>query len=147
MPETTADAIPGIRPEHDHGAHLSGSFVLHHPLIARRTVLIEAVRSPAPVSARVVLPARTMTAGSSMSGRVVIENRHPHRAIQLPGDGHRFLPGVQPGPAGRFHQAVPARRPPACAAPRHLPGRALPGPASPSSHNGPSDPELTVHVS
>jgi len=31
-------------------------------------------RSPAPVSARVVLPSHTMTAGSSMSGRVVVEN-------------------------------------------------------------------------
>jgi hypothetical protein len=31
-------------------------------------------RSPAPVSARVVLPSHMMTAGSSMSGRVAVEN-------------------------------------------------------------------------
>jgi hypothetical protein len=43
-----------------------------------------AFRFPAPISARVVLPARTMTAGSSMSGRVVIEN-NTGRAIHTTG--------------------------------------------------------------
>ena len=38
MVEMPAHAIPGVRLEHDHGAHLSGSFVLHHPLIACRTI-------------------------------------------------------------------------------------------------------------
>jgi hypothetical protein len=36
------------------------------------------VRSPAPISARLVPPARTMTAGSSMAGHVVIENNTGH---------------------------------------------------------------------
>jgi hypothetical protein len=38
--------------------------------------------SPAPLSARVILPSRTVTAGSSLSGRVVVENNtgHPVRA-------------------------------------------------------------------
>jgi hypothetical protein len=31
MPETRAHAISGVRLEHDHGAHLSGAFMLHHP--------------------------------------------------------------------------------------------------------------------
>lgn len=35
-------------------------------------------RSSAPMSARVVLPARTMTAGSSMPGRVVVQNNTGH---------------------------------------------------------------------
>jgi len=39
---------------------------------------------PAPISARVVLPARTMTAGSSMPGRVVVEN-DTGRAIHTSG--------------------------------------------------------------
>lgn len=43
-----------------------------------------AVGSPAPISARVVLPARTMTAGSSMAGHVVIEN-NTGRAIHTSG--------------------------------------------------------------
>jgi hypothetical protein len=41
-------------------------------------------RSPAPISARVVLPSRTMTAGSSMSGRVVAEN-DTGQSIRVPG--------------------------------------------------------------
>src|SRR6266487_4384768 len=40
--------------------------------------------SSAPMSARVVLPSRTMTAGSSMSGRVVVENSTGH-AIHVTG--------------------------------------------------------------
>ncbi len=43
-----------------------------------------AVRAPGPISARVVLPARTMTAGSSMSGHVVVEN-DTGRAIRASG--------------------------------------------------------------
>ena len=40
-------------------------------------------RSPAPLSARVVLPSRAMTAGSSMPARVVIDNNtgHPIHAV------------------------------------------------------------------
>jgi len=41
-------------------------------------------RSPAPLAARMVLPSRTMTAGSSMSGRVVVEN-NTGRAIHVSG--------------------------------------------------------------
>jgi hypothetical protein len=45
------------------------------PAASAHTMLPAAPRrSPAPVSARVVLPSHTMTAGSSMSGRVVVEN-------------------------------------------------------------------------
>jgi hypothetical protein len=41
-------------------------------------------RSSAPMSARVVLPSRTMTAGSSMSGRVVVEqHRACHPRVRL----------------------------------------------------------------
>src|SRR6266567_4659725 len=43
-----------------------------------------AVRAAGPISARVVLPARTMTAGSSMSGHVVVEN-DTGRAIRASG--------------------------------------------------------------
>ncbi|HVB43175.1 MAG TPA: hypothetical protein VNF47_10775 [Streptosporangiaceae bacterium] len=43
-----------------------------------------AVRAPAPISARVVLPERAMTAGSSMSGHVVVEN-DTGRAIRTSG--------------------------------------------------------------
>src|SRR5450631_824313 len=38
MPEKSAHAISSAPLEHDHEAHLSGSFVLHHPLIAGRTI-------------------------------------------------------------------------------------------------------------
>ena len=64
MPETPAHAIPGVRLEHDHGALLSGSFVLHHPLIAGRTIAwpsagLAGVRAqtPAPWSHSVVTAA------------------------------------------------------------------------------------------
>ena len=43
-----------------------------------------AVRAPGPISARVVLPERAMTAGSSMSGHVVVEN-DTGRAIRTSG--------------------------------------------------------------
>ena len=39
MTQSPASAIPGVRLEHDHRAHLSGSFVLHHPLITGRTIV------------------------------------------------------------------------------------------------------------
>src|ERR1022692_52305 len=39
MPQTPARAIPGVRLKHDHRAHLSGSSVLHHPLIAGGTIV------------------------------------------------------------------------------------------------------------
>ena len=39
MPQTPARAIPGVRLEPDHRAHLSRSFVLHHPLIAGGTIV------------------------------------------------------------------------------------------------------------
>jgi hypothetical protein len=39
MPRTPARAIPGVRLEHDYRAYLSGSFVLHHPLIAGGTIV------------------------------------------------------------------------------------------------------------
>ena len=40
--------------------------------------------APAPMSARVVLPSRTMTAGSSMSGYVLVEN-HTEHAVHASG--------------------------------------------------------------
>ena len=46
-------------------------------------------RSSAPLSARLVLPSPTMTAGSSMSGRVVVEN-NTGRALHVPGCGGVF---------------------------------------------------------
>jgi hypothetical protein len=39
MPQTPVRAISGVRLEHDHGAHPSGPFVPHHPLIAGRTIV------------------------------------------------------------------------------------------------------------
>lgn len=45
--------------------------------------------SAAPVSVRVVLPSRTMTAGSQMSGRVVVDNTTGH-AIHTGGCGSVF---------------------------------------------------------
>ena len=46
-------------------------------------------RSPAPISARVVLPSRTLAAGASLSGHVVIEN-NTGRAIRAAGCGSLF---------------------------------------------------------
>jgi hypothetical protein len=50
-----------------------------------RTAATPAHRHPsAPMTARVVLPSRTMTAGASMSGHVLVDNTTGH-AIQVPG--------------------------------------------------------------
>jgi hypothetical protein len=46
-------------------------------------------RPPVPVSARVLLPSRTMAAGSSMSGHVVVDN-HTGHALHVYGCGRLF---------------------------------------------------------
>jgi hypothetical protein len=46
MPDTTAEVIPGVRLEYDHGVYIGGSFVLHHPLIAGRTIAGRSVGWP-----------------------------------------------------------------------------------------------------
>jgi len=61
------------------------------------------VHVPATISARVVLPARTMTAGSSMPGRVVVEN-DTGRAIRASGCLTLFQVALV---SGRYHPAVP----------------------------------------
>jgi hypothetical protein len=55
---------------------------------------------PAPLSARVVLPAQTMTAGSSMAGHVLVDNNTGH-AVRVSGCGSLFQvvltrPGYRP---------------------------------------------------
>jgi hypothetical protein len=46
MPDTPAQAIPGVRLEYDHGVYIGGSFVLHHLLIAGRTIAGRSVGWP-----------------------------------------------------------------------------------------------------
>lgn len=57
---------------------------------AQSAVRPHATSAAAPVSVRVVLPSRTMTAGSRMSGRVVVDNRTGH-AIHVGACGLPFM--------------------------------------------------------
>jgi hypothetical protein len=57
---------------------------------AQSTVRLHATSPAAPLSVRVVLPSRTMAAGSHMSGRVVVNNR-TGRAIHVGACGLPFM--------------------------------------------------------
>src|ERR1022692_3082554 len=70
MPQTPARAIPGVRLEHDHRAHLSESSVLHHPLIAGGTI-VSSERGLAGVRAQAL--------------DMVTQRGYSHRSVALPG--------------------------------------------------------------
>ena len=57
---------------------LPQSAAVHMGAAGRRPTLPASSRSEAPLSARIVLPATTMRAGSSMTGHVVVDNNTGH---------------------------------------------------------------------
>lgn len=81
------------------GSHRSSS----QPTTKPRTTHPVARRPQAPVSAQVVLPSRTIVAGSSMSGTVIIENNSGHplnatgcgRLFQVALGNDKIRPSVQ----------------------------------------------------
>jgi hypothetical protein len=67
----------------------AGSAAAHRAANAHPTLPAAARRPAASMSAWVVLPSQTMTAGSQISARVVVENNTGH-AIRVPGCGTLF---------------------------------------------------------
>src|ERR1700738_2129613 len=70
MPETPAHAIPGVCLERDHRTHLSGFFVLHHPLIACRTNAAATV--PREMEAAVPVSVVRLTRSRNAAGDLVV---------------------------------------------------------------------------